>query len=117
LVFDCCGVVVFWGHREDAVEIWRGTRREYFLSTNKIFEDWLDRLIVMGVIKEEDWHRENGKYSGFPECCINWFLHVSCHMGIKFPLLYTDAICGRDESDYEYVLCPNCRKKLNGRGD
>jgi hypothetical protein len=31
-------------------------------ADGRYFEDWLDRLLVMGKIGVEDWMRENGKF-------------------------------------------------------
>jgi len=74
---------------------------------DKPFILWLDRLLVMGTIGSDDWDRECGKFFGYPNCCIEWFIFMSklnAHVGRMTDYLYGAVHCG-------YVKCPKCRKK------
>ena len=102
---------MFWADKEDAVELYYKFR----WATSHEMEDWLDRLAMLGVIEEEDYHRELGKIFDIPECCREWFIYLSCKCQVKNPLISTDNICGNDLSRCGYVRCPYCR--TNGRGD
>ena len=72
------------------------------------FITWLNRSLVMGMISHEDWDRESGKFFGYPNCCIKWFIFMSKmrvdEIGKMTDYLYGETHCG-------YVLCPKCAKK------
>ena len=78
------------------------------------FVNWLAKLLVMGMISREDWDRENGKFFGFPDCCIKWYIFMGklgiVRRGAMTDYLYGTTHCG-------YVLCPKCiRKELKKYG-
>ncbi len=104
---------MFWAYMQEATDTWKWFRHKYILSTGAIFEDWLDRLAVMGVIEEEDWHREHGNFYNIPKCCIEWYISIKVYKGEEDPLVVTDILFGKDErvDDFGYVRCPNCRLK------
>ena len=53
---------MFWVDKEDAVK-----RYLYRRAEDSPVEIWLNRLVVMGKITEQDWHRENGNIFNIPE--------------------------------------------------
>jgi hypothetical protein len=80
-------------------------------ADGRYFEDWLDRLLVMGKIGVEDWMRENGKFFEYPKCCIEWYVWLYS-MGIEDPVEYMSEYYEYDDPDeYEYCRCPMCRSK------
>ena len=104
---------MFWAYKENAVELYYAFR---WASIYKK-EDWLDRLAMLGVIKEEDYHREIGKIHNIPKCCREWFIYLMCHVGVEDPLLATDRTYGDDklQEEFRYVRCPYCRNVRDGR--
>ena len=92
-----------WSNSEEAISMYI-LRKGY----NKPFIRWLDRLIVMGVISVEDWDREAGKFFGYPDCCIKWFIFMGkmgiLRIGSMMDYLYGHTSCG-------YVLCPKCKRE------
>ena len=97
---------MFWAYKEDATENWLKARSPIYM------EDWLDRLAVMGVITEKDYHIEVGKIYGIPKCCREWFVYLTCYIGWQDALVATDMIYGDDclQDLFDYVRCPKCRK-------
>ena len=95
---------MFWAYKENAVELYYKFR--WATYTDK--EDWLDRLAMLGVIEEEDYHRELGKVFDIPKCCREWFIYLTCKVEVKNPLTVTDKMFGKDLSHLEYVRCPKC---------
>ena len=72
---------------------------------------WLDRLLIMGTIGHDDWDRECGKFFGYPNCCIKWFVFMSkinTYVSEMTDYLYGETHCG-------YVKCPKCIKEELGR--
>lgn len=92
-----------WSNDEDAVSVYK-CRMGY----NKPFVNWLDRLVIMGVISVEDWDRELGKFFGYPDCCIKWFIFMG-KMGISLIGSTMDYLYG--ETNCECVLCPKCTRE------
>ena len=80
-------------------------------------EDWLDRLAMLGVIKEEDYHRELGKVFDIPRCCREWYIYLMCSVKVEDALLATDRTYGEDKlhEEFWYVRCPYCRNVRDGR--
>ena len=78
-------------------------------------EDWIDRLAMLGVIEEEDYHREVGKIHHIPKCCREWFIYLTnMESWLQIdPLFFTDERYGRDklQEEFWYVRCPDCRKE------
>jgi len=109
---------MFWAYLDDAAERYLYSRRLRIENRdagefqNAPFHDWLDRLAVMGIIQEDDYHREGGKADGIPACCIKWFIFMSCEIKITDCWSVLDFIYGRSNTDTEcgYVRCPKCRK-------
>jgi len=62
----------------------------------------------------------NGLYSGFPHCCVVWYVYTANVLGWKTPAKTTKDIFG-EYYDYEnwthgiieYVQCPKCIKNRN----
>ena len=87
-------------------------KRHKQMGRDDPFITWLDKLITLGVIGWEDWDRENGKFFGYPDCCIKWFLFMRkmgvARIGTMTDYLYGETHCG-------YVKCPKCvKEKLYG---
>lgn len=70
---------------------------------------------VLDILKarnetEEAFYREAGKLSGFPECCIEYFIWRCDQMenkGITVPRLVEDS---------HHIVCPTCAEKhMDGR--
>jgi hypothetical protein len=65
------------------------------------------RLYEYGKISEADFDRACGKLSGYPGCCIEYFMWLS---SLGFPAgLVSSAVLGPDDKDVHYVRCPKCR--------
>ena len=103
---------MFWAYKDGATKKYITERGPNWRRQGKFFEDWLDRLLIMGVIEEEDWNRENGNFENFPKCCVEWFIEL-----INVPeaekvgkSVFTDRHFGKDNF-VGYVRCPNCRKE------
>ncbi len=101
---------MFWAHRDGATRKYLSERGPNWRRQGKFFEDWIDRLLVMGVIEERDWDMENGKYFDIPKCCIEWFIEL---IGVPEAeeigkSVYTDKHFGKDYF-VGYVRCPKCR--------
>lgn len=73
--------------------------------------DWLDKLLEMGVIGIDDYHREYGKVCGYPKCCIEFFIKLELITGRQ--ALFADVVCGIDDLSISYVRCPKCREVTN----
>ncbi len=69
--------------------------------------EWLKRLREAGVIGEDDFHREYGKQSGYPKCCIEFFIDLEKYTDSQ--ALVADLIYGPDSLDVYYVRCTACR--------
>ncbi len=104
-----------WICRENNIETYL-QRRAVSGSQKNSFEDWLDRLAVMGTIEPVDWDLENGKFFKIPMCCIKWYLFMS-KMGITCIAKMTDYIYGPYKNgsnlsaEEQYVRCPKCLKE------
>jgi len=104
---------MFWAYREDAMELYYAFR----WATMHSLEDWLDRLAMLGIIEEEDYHREVGKIFSIPKCCREWFIYLMCGLKVENALLETDGLYGKDnlQEKFCYVRCPYCRNVRDGR--
>jgi len=78
------------------------------MRNKQTLEAWLNRLLRMGKIEEDDNHRELGKYYGYAKCCVESF--VQLNKEVKAPALVADIIYGIDDPNIGYVRCPKCRK-------
>lgn len=97
-----------WAYKENAVAKYYYLRRS-MRHYGRMFEDWLDRLIIMGVIELEDYERELAKVFNVPKCCVEWFIWLG-QVGIESQCEYMAGFYGYDDPDeYEYVRCPMCR--------
>lgn len=96
-----------WAHRENSIEFYRRSRL-FFRAGKRPFEDWLNRLVVMGVIEPTDWDIENGKFFKIPMCCVKWYLFMD-RMGIVLISKMTSYIYGYQPGNY--VKCPKCHKR------
>jgi hypothetical protein len=106
----------FWAYKPSAVERHYATSKKYYKATNRWYEDWLDRLALMGTIGKVDWHMECGKLDNIPMCCIKWFVFL-VRMGASNKASLTDYLYGEGTPSKDqplggyYVKCPKCLKK------
>lgn len=102
-----------WSYREDAALI-------YFASKpyHQPIVNWLNRLVVMGVIGPDEWNWQYGKISGYPECCIKWFIFMDKMLvGRRGIAVMTDYLYGRPEGRIDYVKCPKCLMKDSNKNN
>jgi len=98
-----------WAYGEKAASIYN-RRHLTNWQDGKEFLDWLDRLVVMGVIEPKDWDQERGKFFNIPNCCIKWYVFVgrmviNGQIGLMMSYIYGATYRG-------YVMCPRCRKEM-----
>jgi len=80
---------------------------------NNRWLNWLRKMWDKGCITEAMYHQMYGRWSGYSECCIDWF----CLLADFNPDLqvhkYTSRLFGDDSHGIDYVRCPKCRRKNN----
>ena len=73
---------------------------------NKL-ERLMKRLKKFGKISSAEYDYAMGKHSGYPECCIKYYMQISS-LGFP-PAIISDLVIGCDERGINYVRCPKCR--------
>lgn len=60
-------------------------------------------------MKDSDYHRECGRHSGIPECCINWYIGPWNEVVAQVPYLWaTYWKANNTPIEVEYIRCPVC---------
>jgi hypothetical protein len=70
-------------------------------------EELLRRLKKFGKISLADYDYAMGKQSGYPECCIKYYMQIRS-LGFP-PDIISSLVIGCDEYGINYVRCPKCR--------
>jgi len=60
-------------------------------------------------MKMGDRHRECGRHSGIPECCIDWYLGPWSNVVSGVPYLWEAYWKANNEPEEpDYIRCPSC---------
>ena len=88
------------------------------LSYNKKFlppyHYFVIRLLKYGIITEEDYDRELGRYYGYNKCCVEYF--ISLNKQGKNPWDFARKQYGLDSKGIHHIRCEKCRvikKEIN----
>ena len=88
----------------------RGRRILFPCKVDAVFEKFIVKFREFGKIEEDDFHREMGKISGIPKCCIDNFIFLK--MQNTPPAFYMHARYNIPDIA-DYVMCKDCVEKYS----
>ena len=56
----------------------------------------------------ESYHRQCGKHSGIPECCVEWYVGSWSNAVMHVPVLWKAYWDYNDNDSIDYIRCPDC---------